>query len=234
MKTQLLLPRSFSFLTACLFSSTLLTSLSPAQFAHAEVAPAPRVQLLASENTASGLTLMPEDVPADFTEIPPAIRAQIATQMGAISQQLGGVDLNPDNLAVFVSLENFQVVMGFTSQLKSPAAQTEFDANLKKIDDPEVQKLVLATIKQKLASSPVGDVEISKLAVLPEQNNLASVSRGVTLELKLQGQDFRIDLISFRRNEVGAVAAVFYPKDGESLAVRNFAEKLDRRILNQS
>ncbi|MBD2576974.1 hypothetical protein [Oscillatoria sp. FACHB-1406] len=234
MKIQLLLPRSFSFLTACLLSSSLFSSLSLAQSVHAEVAPATRVQLLASENTASSLTLMEEDVPDNFTELPPALRAQLATQMRAISQQLGGADLNPDNLAVFVNPRDFQIVMGFTSKLETPTAQAEFDANLKKLENPEVRKLVLATIQQKLASFPLGDLEISNLAVLPEQNNLANASTGVTLELKLQGQSFRVDLIPFRRDEVGAVAAVFYAKDGESLAVRNFAEKLDRRILNRS
>lgn len=230
---KLTLPsRSFSLLTALLFSGAILSSTLPEQPARAELAPSSPPQLVARSEAPEGATLTLDDLPPGFTEIPPAIREQLAAQLLVFGQQFGPEDFNPENFFIFVNPANFQVVMGFTGNLPSPVEQAQFDTNLKRMEDPAIQQQMLVQIQEKLKS--LAGAEVTNYTPIPELNDLADASTGMTLEIKMQGQHFRADMASFRRSAVGAFAAVLYPQSGAPLPVRTLADKLDRRILERS
>jgi hypothetical protein len=229
MKKTTIPSRSFSLIAAILLSGTLLSATLPAQTARAELT---QPQLVARSQSLEGVTLTLDDLPPGFTEIPPAIREQLTAQFQTLGQQFGPKDLNLDNFFIFVNPVNFQVVMGFAGELPSSSEQEQFDANLKQMQNPETQQQMLAAIQEKLGA--LAGVEVTNYTSLPELSDLADASTGMALEMKMQGQSFRVDMASFRRSSVGAFTAVLYPQSGTPFAVRTLADKLDRRILDRS
>lgn len=220
-------------LAAFLFSGTLFGATF---FVEQQPLQAERVQpvqhlLVARSQAPEGAALTLDDLPDGFTEIPPMMQEQLAAQFQALGQQFGPQDLELENFFVFVNPANFQVVMGFTGDLPTSAEQSQFDANLKKMENPEVQKQVLTQMQEKLEK--MAGVEITSYTPLSGLDDVADASTGMMLEMTMQGQPFRVDMASFRRSSVGAFAAVMYPASGDAIGVRTLADKLDSRILGQ-
>lgn len=72
--------------------------------------------------------------------------------------------------------------------------------------------------------------------MLPDLNNIANSSRGITLAIKMQGiPPLRMEMVGFRRNKIGSFTAVFY-LDGTQpvISVKDVTTKLDDRILQSS
>jgi hypothetical protein len=211
-----------------LFGTTFLLKQYPLQ---AELVQPIEQNLVARSEAPEGAALTLDDLPDEFIEIPPMMQEQLVTQFQLLGQQFGPQDLELENFFVFVNPANFQVVMGFTGDLPSSSEQSQFDANLKQMENPEVQKRVLAQMQEKLEA--MAGVEITNYTPLSGLDDVADASTGMMLEMTLQGQPFRVDMASFRRSSVGAFTAVMYPVSGNALAVRTLADKLDSRILNQ-
>ncbi|MBZ8181201.1 MAG: hypothetical protein SAL07_04045 [Oscillatoria sp. PMC 1051.18] len=189
-----------------------------------QTAPAPSLPVVA-------LTL--EDLPSGFQKLPPELTEQIASQFQFFRGDLGGNSLEPENFFVFVNPDEFQVVLGYTGDLVTEAAQKNFDANLQQLQQPAAQQAMLAQMRERLKS--IGAVEITSYAVLPQLSNLANASTGMTMAVKMQGKPFRMDMASFRRNAVGAFTAVMYlDEEASPVAVGEVARKLDSKILQLS
>ncbi|MEC4982581.1 MAG: hypothetical protein SAJ37_02685 [Oscillatoria sp. PMC 1068.18] len=221
-------------LTGIFFSAVSAKAQIPFQLAQFEsenpvqtlsqTAPAPSLPVVA---------LTVEDLPSGFEKLSPELTEQIASQFQFFRGDLGENTLEPDNFFVFVNPDEFQVVLGYTGDLATEAAQKNFDANLEQLQQPAAQQAMLAQMREKLKT--VGAVEITSYAPLPQLSNLGNASTGMTMAVKMQGKPFRMDMASFRRNRVGAFTAVMYLDEEVSpVAVGEVARQLDSKILQLS
>jgi hypothetical protein len=196
----------------------------------AEISP----QIAAEQPSSAQATLTLQDLPPGFTELPPQITAEIASRFDSIRQELGQGNLKPENFFAFVNQQNFQIVLGFTGNIPNQPEQVNFDTSVEQLRQPEVQQRMMSLLQEKLKN--FGGIKVTQYQGLPELNNLANVSTGVTLGLEMQGQPLRLDFAAFRRNSVGAFTAVMYPNNGKQPAVElgDVARKLDGQIVKLS
>lgn len=205
----------------------------------------------------SGATLTVEDMPPGFQAVPPQMTANFVEML---RKQLGQFSINPQNLFAFItqpnnspnsssttssqnspsttnspnsqsttSSQNSQIVVGYTGIFPDKTAQDNFDAALKQMQQPEMQQQLLSQIREQLKNS--AGIEIQEYSLIPELNNFAEASTGMSLKILMAGQPMRIDIGSFRRNTTGALAAVMYP-EGQTpkISLSEVARKLDTRI----
>jgi hypothetical protein len=177
----------------------------------------------------AAIALTVEDVPPGFSELPPSISAEVIAQFATLRQQFGQDTLPADQVFAFFNPASIQAIVGFTGELATPQAIENFDANLAKLENADAQAQLLAQLRERLKA--VGSVEIESYAPLPNIEEFGEAATGFTLALTLQGVPFRVDLISFRRDRVGAFTAVMYRQQDEPLPLVELATKLDRRIL---
>lgn len=217
-----------------LFLSLLSGFLISTSSLHAEIpSPTPLeetpVQTEPLPDAESVPTLSLEDLPAGFHLLPPKFTAQIAQQLVALGQQLGQGSIDPDNLFAFIHPQSFQIILGFTGEVENAEMQAKFDNNMLSLQQPEMQQQMLSQMQQQLSAA--GGVDVIDFASVPELNNIADASGGFTIGLNVQGQPFRMDLASFRRNNVTAMTAVMYLEPmGAMLPVRDVASTLDGKI----
>ncbi|MBE9118695.1 hypothetical protein IQ249_22660 [Lusitaniella coriacea LEGE 07157] len=215
-------------LTTFLFNGTAIGATTLEQLAQTGIGEVTQMPLLVKAEPPEPVALTPEDLPSGFQEIPPAIRSQLAAQFKVFGEQFGQEDLDVENFFAFFNPQSFQAVMGFTGDLGTPEQQERFDANLQKLQEPDVQTQILESVQERLKE--FGNIEITNPSVLSELNDVADASTGLSVEVKMQSQAFRIDMASFRRNEMGAFTAVIYRQSDSPIAIKDLAEKLDRRI----
>jgi hypothetical protein len=136
---------------------------------------------------------------------------------------------NSPNSQSTTSSQNSQIVVGYTGIFADKTAQDNFDAALKQMQQPEMQQQLLSQIREQLKNS--AGIEIQEYSLIPELNNFAEASTGMSLKILMAGQPMRIDIGSFRRNTTGALAAVMYP-EGQTpkISLTEIARKLDTRI----
>ena len=211
-----------------LLTSALL-AIAPAQAVPVTPTPNPP----SSEPAASPVTLTLQDLPAGFQEVPPEIKPQFAAQLENLKQALVQQNLQLDNSFVFVNPDQIQLVLGFTGMLRDQPQQAKFDAGLQELQQPEARQQLISKVQKGLQS--VQGIEVVGYEALPELNNLADESTGMTLALKMQGIPVRMQIAGFRRSQVGSFTAVLY-LDGAKpvLPVKDVVSKLDNRILQSS
>ncbi len=183
------------------------------------------------QTAATAVTLTLEDLPPGFQEVPPQIKQQIATWLEPFKQLLAKGNIPLDNFFAFANLQKFEVIFGFTRVLPNqPLALSIFDATLQQLQQTAAQQQLISQLRERQRTIP--GIELIEYAALPELNNLANASTGLTLAAKLQGRPVRIEIAGFRRNTVGAFTAVFYV-DGTKpvVSLKDVASKLDNRIL---
>lgn len=191
------------------------------------------LQVAAEQPASTAATVTLQDLPAGFRELPPELSAALSSRLDILAQQLGQGNLKPENFFAFVNPQDFQIVLGFTSQLSEPSAQASFDANMQQLQKPEVQQQMLGQLQERLKRA--GEIKITDYRTLPGLNDVANASTGITLGLETKGQPLRLDFAAFRRNSVGAFTAVMYPNGGQpKVAVGEVARKLDSRIVQLS
>lgn len=174
-------------------------------------------------------TLTLEDLPPGFTELPPEIATMLASRLEVIQKQLGQENMKPENFFAYVNPKTFQVVLGFTGKLPNQSEQATFDASLEKAKQPEVQQKILSLLQEQLKT--FGEVKVTDYRLLPNLNNVANASTGMTLALEMRGQPLRFDLAAFRRNTTGALTGIMYANGEQpALGVGDLAQKLDQRI----
>ena len=218
--------------------SFLLLILTSAVFTAAPVKAVPVAQTKppASEKLTSAPTLTLQDLPAGFQELPAELRPGIAAQLDIIKRVLGQQNLSLGNYFAFVNPQQLEVVLGFNTTLPNqPLALLKFDAGLRQLQQPKARQQLVSQVEQGLKASPIG-IKVIEQAALPDLNNLANASAGMTLALQLQSlPSLRSDIVAFRRNQVGSLTAVFY-LDGSkpAISLKDVATKLDDRILQSS
>lgn len=218
------------------YSFLLLSLLTSAVFTATLVKAVPVVQTNApaSEKLASPVTLTLQDLPAGFQELPAELKPRIAAQLDIIKRVLGQQNLSLDNYFAFVNPQQLEVVLGFNTTLPNqPLALLKFDASLRHLQQPKARQQLVSQVEKGLKASSVG-IMVVEQAALPDLNNLANTSAGMTLALQMQNlPTLRTDIAAFRRNQFGSLTAVFY-LDGSkpAIALKDIATKLDERMLN--
>lgn len=195
-------------------------------------APVP-VVITQQQSAKPAVKLTLADLPPGFQELPPELTAQIATRLEPFRQQLAKANIKPEDFFAFVNPENFQLVMGVAGDLPNQQAQTQFDASLQQLQNPELQQRLLSQLQASLKSFK--GIEVVDYKSLPALNNVANASTGFTLSVKMQEQPVNFDMATFRRGQVAAFTAVMYV-NGETaqVAVKDVATKLDNRIVQSS
>ena len=228
-------------LSLCLFAGVILAGV-PTQ---AAITTAPTVsqppltakhgvvqtvlQMAVEQSAPTQATLTLKDLPPGFTELPPEIATMLASRLEVIKQQLGQENMKPENFFAYVNPQNFQIVLGFTGKLPNQSEQASFDASMEKAKQPDVQQKTLSLLQEQLKT--FGEVKVTEYRLIPELNNLANASTGMTLALEMKGQPLRFDVAAFRRNTMGALTGVIYANGEQpAIGVGDLARKLDQRI----
>lgn len=219
--------QQLAFVLSILTSTILAASpLQAAPLPTQTTQPAPEQP--ATKTTA--LTL--EDLPSGFQELPPSMKAEIASKIEPFKQLLIKDNFPLNNFFAFVEPQKMEVVIGFTGMLPNQAQQGQFDAALEKARQPEFEQQI-RKLAQKLPSSQ--EVKVLKYKSLPDLNNLAQLSTGFSLDATVQEMPVNFDVVSFRRSSVGAMTAVIYLTGNKpSVSVKDVATKLDGRVLQAS
>lgn len=217
--------KKYSFLVLGFLAVTLLAT--PVQ-----AVPVAQTSSPGSEKRLAVSTLTLQDLPSGFQELPAQIKPLIAAQLDTIKRVLGQQNLQLDNSFSFVNQQPLEVVLGFSTTLPNqPLTLLKFDASLQQLEQPNLGK----KFQEELQAVQPG-IDVVDYKVLPDLNNIANSSRGITLAIKMQGiPPLRMEMVGFRRNKVGAFTAVFY-LDGTQpvISVKDVAAKLDDRILQSS
>lgn len=212
-------------LTLCLLTSTLWIAGSiPAVFAQ-EITPT-----VIQAPTATNLTLTLQDLPPGFRELPKNMEDKIKPRLEAFTQQLAQTGMKPGKYFIFINPQTFQIVFGFTGMLSTQPEQANFDATLKQMQEPEVQQEIINQYREVLKQAQ--GIEIVDYSAIPDLNNIAEASTGMSVAVAMQGRPLRLDITAFRRSNVGAFAAIIHPgAQVQSLQLSTIARKLDGRIL---
>ena len=185
------------------------------------------------EVTSNEGTLSLGDLPPGFRELPKEVEPQIRPRFEALAQQLAQVGMKPGKFFVFVNPQTFQIVFGFTGTLANQPDLANFDASLKQLQEPEFQRQMIDQYREALKTSQ--GIEILEYGAIPDANNIAESSTGMSVSVSMQGQPVRLDVAAFRRSNIGAFTAIMYPNDQTpSLKVDAIARKLDDRIIESS
>lgn len=207
--------------------------------------------------SSKAVVLTLQDMPPGFQEVPPQMTANFVE---TLKKQVGQVSVNPENLFAFMtqstssstssspsstqtsssasttqssstesSSQSAQVVVGYTGSFPDQASQDSFDATLKKLQQPDYQKQMIDQMREGLKNS--AGIEVQEYSMIPELNNFAEASTGMSVKILLAGQPMRIDIVSFRRKSLGALTAIMYP-DGQppKITLTEVARKLDTRM----
>jgi hypothetical protein len=225
---EILRMKNYSPLVLGLLTTTFSTT-APVQAVPVAQKPNPPAS---QQPAASALTLTLQDLPAGFQELPAQIKPLIAAQLDTIKEVLGQQNLQLDNSFSFVNPQPLEVVLGFSTILPNqPLTLLKFDASLQQLQQPNtIQKL-----QEQLQAIQPG-INVVEYKALPDLNNIANSSRGITLVIKMQDlPPLRMEMVGFRRNKVGSFTAVVY-LDGAKpvITVKDVAAKLDDRILQSS
>lgn len=174
----------------------------------------PSIILLAQTPNFSQLVLTGQDLPKSFQAMPQADLEQLR-------RDLTQEDFPVASVFAFMDPNNFELVMGITTQIQSPAEQQEFDRTL---NQPEVLQAML--------TEGLGQTEIKGRQPLTNLNNIGNSAGGVSLDVDLEGVPARLDIIAFRRDVVGAFVFVMYlNEETPVMPAPEVARKLDERVM---
>jgi len=166
----------------------------------------------------SGLVLTLQDLPAGFTEIPPATIQKLSSRLQT---------LKPASVFAYNKSDDqhFQVIIGFTKDLTNLIDRTQFDAEMR-------EDVFAKEFSKGLNSSGNKEVSFTKLTALTLEEKIGEVSRGWTNQGQIQGVTMNVEIAVFRRGKIGSYLIIMY-LDGSKPAVTisEVASKLDKRIM---
>jgi hypothetical protein len=168
--------------------------------------------MLVQRRTWANVTLRLEDLPRGFTAMPPGELAKLKAEL-----QQDNVDV--ENVFAFVAQEQFQLIMGITTRLDTVQQREKFDELLR---DPEQLKAVLAENLQQtqVPTQPLNNI-----------SNIGDAAAGVSLQVDLDSLLARLEILVFRKNQMGAFVFVLY-RDGHRplYPITEVGRQLDRRV----
>jgi hypothetical protein len=165
----------------------------------------------------SGLVLTLQNLPAGFTEMPPATIKNIVSRIPNFKPaSVFGYYKNDD--------EQFQVVTGFTAQLPNRIDRAKFDA--------EIREGTFAQQFSQGLNSRNNEFQFANLTALTLEDNIGEVSAGWTTQGKVKGVPINVELALFRRGKIGSFMAIMY-LDGTkpTITISEAARKLDSRMM---
>ena len=165
----------------------------------------------------SNLVLTLQDLPAGFTEMPPAtIKNMVSSTPGFKPASVFGYYKNDER--------QFQIVTGFTTQLSNQSAQAKFDA--------EIREEIFAQKFSKGLNDSNKEFQFANVTALTLEDKIGQVSGGWRTQGKVQGVTMNVELALFRRGKIGSFVAIMY-LDGSKppVTISEAARKLDSRIM---
>lgn len=174
-----------------------------------------------------------EDVPAEFRVLPSSVARSIADRLRVVTRFFGQETFQFDRHSAFVNPTDLQIVLGFTGSLPTQTDQLNFDSTVQQLPQPQFRQQLLSLLRRSALELP--QVDILDSQPLGTLNSIPNSSTGVRMTVQFRNQVWLIDAIPFRRNGVGALAAVIYPRNvSNPLAVSGVARRLDGRIIENS
>jgi hypothetical protein len=202
-------------IAACLFTGICLgVTPGPAETSQpmlSQNVPSQTVQPRNQGRDLSQVAIDPQDLPPEFQAMPP-------DQLAKLKQELGQEDFPVESLFAFAEPNNFELLLGMTTSLKSQQEQSDFEAILA---SPESL--------QRLMTEGMGGTQIIQQTPL-RLENIGQAVAGVNLKLNLEGVPANLDIVAFRRDAVGAFVFLLY-LEGQTprMPIANLAGILDRR-----
>lgn len=163
------------------------------------------------------VSLQPEDFPPGFEQADPE-------ELGITEESLSAEDYKVENLFVYIypELENFEMVMGFTMALKGKLQQLGVDMVMEKPD----------LIIDEVISSMGATMEVTERQELTGLEGIGDKAAGVSVVADMQGIQFRMDILIFRRGGVLAFAMAMYMEGSIPLiSIQEVGQKFDQRIV---
>lgn len=141
--------------------------------------------------------------------------------MGMSEADLNSEDFTVESFFALLESTNFEMVMGFTTLLKSPLDRAGFDLVL---NQPNI------LLDSFLGG--MGDMNASDPAELPEfTDTVGDSSAGMTVVADIEGISMRVDMVVFRNESIGAFLITMY-LDGQTplVTLMDVAQKFDGKI----
>lgn len=154
-----------------------------------------------------------DDLPSGFQEIP--------NEEWWGEETVAEADLNGGSLFALVEPERSQSVFGLSTFLATIAEAGAFDAILHR-----------PTMLMEVVVGPPGESDVIEQAELEPLADIGDVSAGITVVIDM-GADrspARMDIVGFRRDDVGVTVCVMYP-DGDTpiVSIQHVSRELDDR-----
>ncbi|MCH8109328.1 MAG: LppX_LprAFG lipoprotein [Chloroflexi bacterium] len=188
---------------------------TPAPVAVLTATPMPSpTPLPAGPLSAAVLTL--DDFPAGFEEVSAA-----ELGLGEGAALLDGLII--ESSFAFANVDTFEFVFGFTLLIPTALEQIGFDLAL---SQPE---FLLGSIASGIVEE---GTEITEQVTLSDLDSFGEKSAGLSIAFNSEGIPFRMEMVAFRRETVGAFAAIMY-FDGDTpiVTIDEAAGRFDDRII---
>lgn len=157
---------------------------------------------------------------ADFPDI--AFADVSLEEMGMTAADLNSEDFTVESFFALLESTNFEMVMGFTTQVNGPLEKAGFDLVLNQPD---------TLIKSFLGG--MGDIGNAEPQELPEfTDTVGDSSAGMTVLANMEGMGMRMDVVVFRRDSIGSFVITMY-LDGQTppASLMDVAQKFDEKIV---
>ncbi|MEP0869247.1 hypothetical protein NDA01_05495 [Trichocoleus desertorum AS-A10] len=158
-------------------------------------------------------------------DLPPGFQPLSGPELAELSQSLSAGGYETESLFAFQEAEHFEYIIGFTTPLSTPEAQAAFDSELR-------QAGFLEQFAQGFQQGAAG-IKISNKGALKNLDGIGNAIAGFGFTSNIQTIPMRIELVVFRRNQIGAFLWIMY-LDGDKpvISVDQVAQKLDSRVLD--
>ncbi len=192
-------------------------------------------QIIAQAIPLSGSSISPswlqrEDIPPEFRALPDNVARSIGDRFRVVTRFFGQETFQLDRYSAFINPADLQVVLAFSGSLPTQTDQLDFDSAMRRLQQPDFQRQFLGLLRQSALELP--QVSILNYQPLANLNQLANSSTGVRMTVQAGDRVWLMDIVPFRRNTVGALAVVIYPREVTNpLSVGAIAQRLDGRII---
>jgi len=161
----------------------------------------------------SSAVLTLDDLHPGFEEFSPE-------ELGMSMEDFSDETFQPEEVFIFVNIQDFQMVFGFNFLLTSKLDRVAFDAG---VSNPEI------TIPAFV--SGMGSENVRDEKMLEGLEDIGEKQIGMTMVTDLEGVPAQVDVIMFRRDVVGAMLMSMV-MEGESpnITIHELGLKLDQRI----
>lgn len=163
--------------------------------------------------TAEPLALLVlEDLPPGFESVPPE-------EFGLQEGQEFAEGFTIGNAFAFVEPTSFEVIFGFTMPLERRLDQVGFDAALER---PEllIEGIVVG----------MGETGYEDVSVLEGMDQVGDKSNGIGLVMSIDPLAFQVEMIVFRKGELGAfLMRMYFQGEQPSTVIRELAESMAAR-----